>query len=211
MLETSELVGWCVLEAHVQGQAAAAMALSVLRGFGPTKQSLHSKLEDFKSEIKKNRRWYREGRREVKPLRHRCRRIVRLRVQALHAEAPTRSDAQQYDGKSSTPLQKTFAPSPVTGPLEMEASGAGHAPGRLADAVRDDPSRAAVGHSPSHVSARDRGMTLDYFNVMSVLLFLRFSSAAEQSSLRTHIAPTLVYTYIYIYTYIFRDVSYRPR
>jgi len=96
MLETSELVGWCVLEAHVQGQAAAAMALSVLRGFGPTKQSLHSKLEDFKSEIKKNRRWYREGRREVKPLRHRCRRIVRLRVQALHAKlkrqrAPTRS------------------------------------------------------------------------------------------------------------------------
>ena len=121
------------------------------------------------------------------------------------AEAPTRSDAQHYDGKSSTPLQKTFAPSPVTGPLEMEASGAGHAPGRLADVVRDDPSRAAVGHSPSHVSARDCGMTLDYFNVMSALLFLRFSSAAAQSSLRTHIAPTLVYIHIYIYihTYIY--------
>lgn len=43
-------------------------------------------LADFKCEIKKIRRWYRSGRREVKPLRHRCRRIVRLRVQAQHVK-----------------------------------------------------------------------------------------------------------------------------
>ena len=44
-------------------------------------------LQDFKREIKRIRHWYRRGRREVKPLRHKCRRIIRLRVQAQRAKA----------------------------------------------------------------------------------------------------------------------------
>ena len=37
-------------------------------------------LKDFRQEIKRIRRWYRQGRREVRTRRYKCRRIVRLRA-----------------------------------------------------------------------------------------------------------------------------------
>lgn len=113
-------------------------------------------LADFKCEIKKIRRWYRIGRREVKPLRHRCRRIVRLRVQAQHVKIQRKKVHKRSIMTAKVELPEAVAAAEATRLVEMETGSACHAPSRIANAIRGNSSRAALGNSPGHVSAPDK-------------------------------------------------------